>query len=302
MLGNLITRFKSENETGTVEKKKRTAAPFETALRSFLAGQYPAQMEKGFDTGAVRGSACGSFCGRRRQIANALGEAALGKEPAPAKRAATVAKWNIGTALHELYQNNYLAASGLLVGQWKCQDCNQTYGDTQKPVPRPGNGRCLFCGVGALKFVEPEFYDAELDLRGHCDGFVSLNGEMFLLEMKSIDGALFSGLVDAKPEHKAQAMVYCHYFGLKQILLVYIDKNAGGSPLTREFVVPYDEALFLTIKERIVSFRSARAEHRLCGRVCQNTSDENGKYCPAKHICWEESLLAPVMESLRHGE
>lgn len=46
------------------------------------------------------------------------------------------------------------------------------------------------------------------NIQGHTDGFLDFGDEVAILEIKSINDHQFSQLVDAKPEHKRQGLVY----------------------------------------------------------------------------------------------
>lgn len=62
---------------------------------------------------------------------------------------------------------------------------------------------------GILKMDEVPVFLDEYQIQGHTDGLLQINDyELGILEIKSINSASFSKLIDAKPEHKEQALVY----------------------------------------------------------------------------------------------
>lgn len=65
--------------------------------------------------------------------------------------------------------------------------------------------------MGVLMMDEVPLVHEEWEIQGHTDGILSMTerkNEVEILELKSINSRQFSGLRDAKEEHKAQAHVY----------------------------------------------------------------------------------------------
>lgn len=64
---------------------------------------------------------------------------------------------------------------------------------------------------GILAMDEVPLFDDELQIQGHTDGLLNLSKfELGVLEIKSINSNSFSKLVDAKEEHKLQAITYMY--------------------------------------------------------------------------------------------
>ena len=64
-------------------------------------------------------------------------------------------------------------------------------------------------------------------IKGHCDGVISYNGRIILIEIKSISGAGFDQRVQwkrAKPEHLLQAYIYAYILKIDIIWIVYYNK------------------------------------------------------------------------------
>lgn len=59
-----------------------------------------------------------------------------------------------------------------------------------------------------LLMDEVPLLNEEYNIQGHTDGFLNLDPEVAILEIKSINSRGFSDLKDAKEEHKRQGLVY----------------------------------------------------------------------------------------------
>lgn len=61
-----------------------------------------------------------------------------------------------------------------------------------------------------LHMDEVPLINDEYNIQGHTDGFLNLDDEVAILEIKSINDNQFSQLKDAKEEHKKQGLVYLY--------------------------------------------------------------------------------------------
>lgn len=59
-----------------------------------------------------------------------------------------------------------------------------------------------------LLMDEVPLVNDEYNIQGHTDGYLNLEGEVAILEIKSINDRSFSQLRDAKEEHKKQGLIY----------------------------------------------------------------------------------------------
>lgn len=93
-------------------------------------------------------------------------------------------------------------------------------------------------------------------ISGRADAIISINGEEYVLDIKSISGRLnFSKMEKPMQEHVWQVQLYMHFFQKKKGILLYINKDTQE---IKEFIFDYDEKLakelldwFEKIKEKI---------------------------------------------------
>ena len=64
--------------------------------------------------------------------------------------------------------------------------------------------------MGLLLMDEVPLLNEEYNIQGHTDGFLNLDGEVAILEIKSINDNGFNQLKDAKEEHKCQGLIYLY--------------------------------------------------------------------------------------------
>jgi CRISPR/Cas system-associated exonuclease Cas4 (RecB family) len=103
------------------------------------------------------------------------------------------------------------------------------------------------------------------NLNGHYDGVIVLNGERYLLEIKTINGEGYERLVKYNSVYKKyiiQAHCYMHALGLTKTLFLFVNKNhslsdackeevPSADPLFHEVEVKFDDKVWEEIKDKI---------------------------------------------------
>jgi len=165
----------------------------------------------------------------------------------------TLRIFDLGTAIHELYQNVYFGKMGILWGRWKCRRCDSIYwGYTPQ-----------FCD-NCPKITSDDFEYHEIPVRakipehdayivGKSDGIVFLRGIHYLLEIKSIGSYGYAGLDEARDYQVTQARLYAELIRqgfvrgipdgipipvIAGIIMLYVGKNDSRE---KEFLCPVNE-------------------------------------------------------------
>lgn len=60
-----------------------------------------------------------------------------------------------------------------------------------------------------------------------CDGLLNIEGQMYLLEIKSCDRDTFESMTEPRPYHLDQVRCYCTLLGLSKVIFMYIDRVYG---------------------------------------------------------------------------
>jgi CRISPR/Cas system-associated exonuclease Cas4 (RecB family) len=65
-------------------------------------------------------------------------------------------------------------------------------------------------------------------IRFSCDGLIKINGEYYLIEIKTADYSSFDSLTEPKPQHVEQAIGYATVLKVHKVLFVYQDRQYGN--------------------------------------------------------------------------
>lgn len=142
---------------------------------------------------------------------------------------------------------------------------------------------------GILEQWEVPIEVPELDLVGHCDGIIEIDGERLALEIKSINDRGFKALREGpKEEHRFQVNLYMHALGLSRAVILYENKNTSE---TKEFVVTFSKKMLRQFKETRDVIRESldtdtppekEGDHAGC-TVC--------RWCDFSRVCHEDRLF-----------
>ncbi len=119
-------------------------------------------------------------------------------------------------------------------------------------------------------------------ISGRADAILSINNELYVLDIKSINSMIFERLEAPKEENVNQLQLYLHFFQIPKGILLYVNKDNQD---LKEFIVNYDRNLcskllnqFRELKKKIDS-----------DIVPQPLPDYPGnwqcKYCQFREIC-----------------
>jgi hypothetical protein len=163
------------------------------------------------------------------------------------------AKFDIGNAVHYWYQNYYLGQMGILKGKWRCCHCNAVTGTDPKPEFRPK--KCDCGNTTEWDYEECHVLNKEWDVIGKVDGILDIDGKPYVLDMKTSDPELFKKMKKPWPSAEFQVQVYLWLTGIKDGVLLYIDKSSNGPDPTKEFSVKYSEETVDKVKSLVTTVR-----------------------------------------------
>lgn len=115
-------------------------------------------------------------------------------------------------------------------------------------------------------------------------------GDPWLLELKSIGSRYFATLVEPLPSHISQAHIYMGVLGIKTCAFIYENKDTQE---IREFVVPFNSAIWEELKRIIMEGVGAK----LPKRVCSSTMDPMAVKCPMSKLCFSCDSLSQLMQT-----
>ena len=201
--------------------------------------------------------------------------------------------FDIGHAMHDWWQNKYLGPMGVLVGKWQCYNCREKIGSDTDWKPRPTE--CESCksdkGFG---YSEIGLKDEALNIVGHCDGVLLIDGEYCLFELKTINDYGYQTLLGPKSSHRYQVTIYMKLLGIKKAVIVYINKGKTGQ--LKEFAIDFDDTMWEDVCFRIKLNEDTKKEMEDNGpsldlvdrtpRICISDSCEMARWCPQKASCF----------------
>ena len=199
-----------------------------------------------------------------------------------------------GNGLHDRLQNSILPGVGVLRGKWICLGCGTMQGgpppkdcsvNTDWAIPRPE--KCEKCESTEFRFFEVEYYNYELKLRGHTDGYLVLPGmsSIGVLEAKSIKPGWQIKNVP-KMEHAVQLQQYLLLTGLQWGIILYWIKGENGTAAFVEHFVERDEGTLDSIRKTILGIRSGITGGPLPEPVCATATCPRASGCVVAEQCF----------------
>jgi hypothetical protein len=211
--------------------------------------------------------------------------------------------FNAGTACHEWWQNRYFGPMGILHGDWECSCCKRIVRGTMPTEP------CMtehsLVPEEGLKTWEPEvktcndlkaewkFKEVRLEMEingiplvGYSDGVLLLS-EDTLLELKSMKTNLWEETKKARPRDVHQAEIYSWIWGIKRILVGYIDRGSWDfKPFIRKAtdggitLVTQNTAILASIME------ATGGNPMLAPGICKSRNSGKAPTCGGRDLCF----------------
>lgn len=136
-----------------------------------------------------------------------------------------------------------------------------------------------------LEMEEVPLINEKYNIQGHTDGFLNIDGEIVILEIKSINDNQFTQLKDAKEEHKKQGLVYLYCAEERRLYL----KNKYKS--VKEFNKSYLEryGYFEKFYQHLKDGRKFSREEKIKNEVELNLLSDNLLFytdTPVNKVCF----------------
>lgn len=202
-----------------------------------------------------------------------------------------------GHRIHAKWQQ-FIAMTGKLKGRWECGECGHRWWDKS-----PHN--CPECDSKHVLYREVPVEDERHRIIGHADGVVEINGEDYLLEIKSVglgtlrwdapvlysaydEGRmniddLWKNLKRPLPAHNRQVQLYMHCTGVHQAIILYEWKPDQS---VKEFTVKYSLEAVNDMLEGAKRVIDALDDDVLPNRPAHFMKSKECRFCPYKDRCW----------------
>lgn len=131
-------------------------------------------------------------------------------------------------------------------------------------------------------------------ISGRADAIISDTKDLYVLDIKSMNGMVFNNLKEPKSENIDQIQLYLYYFRIPKGILLYVNKDTQE---LKEFIVERDEKRAKALLARLGVLKTEIEKNIIPERIPEYPAGWQCKYCPFIEICrmvnggkvkWEE--------------
>jgi CRISPR/Cas system-associated exonuclease Cas4 (RecB family) len=119
-------------------------------------------------------------------------------------------------------------------------------------------------------------------ISGRADAIISLNNQLYVLDIKSINSMVFKNLTTPREENIYQLQLYLHYFNIKKGILFYIDKDQQD---IKEFLIEYNPRLVQSLLNNFKNIKEKIDSNIVPCRIPGWPDDWQCQYCQFKEVC-----------------
>jgi len=119
-------------------------------------------------------------------------------------------------------------------------------------------------------------------ISGRADAILSLNNELYVLDIKSMNSMVFKGLVEPKEENLYQVQLYLHFFNIQKGILLYVNKDTQE---LKEFIFEYDQILAKKLLVELYNLKAKIDSDIIPQRLESWPEGWQCRYCQFKEIC-----------------
>lgn len=135
--------------------------------------------------------------------------------------------------------------------------------------------------LGVVRATEVDIPSQEI-VAGRADAIISIKGEPYVLDIKSINGPGFSRLIDVKPDHYWQVQLYLHYFKIKKGIVLYVNKD---DQRLKEFIFDYDPNLVARLLKNFEILKKKLKMGIVPDRIPEYPQHWQCRFCQFREIC-----------------
>lgn len=191
--------------------------------------------------------------------------------------------FDFGSGFHFIVQNQWFGKWGWLYGDWLCTGCGKKYLNQLMPKQK-----CSCGSDNPYHYIELSLESSDHFLTGHPDGILKIDGQDYLMELKTSNKIYYEKIKGDKvplDAHRDQINMYMFLLGMKHGLVIYFNKDNSD---WMQFYEKYNEKRvekqlnkIKLIKEGIEK-REAPKE-----RICESKTCSAAKRCPIRDICFK---------------
>lgn len=205
------------------------------------------------------------------------------KDVIPAKLART---FKFGRAFEKMFRD-HLADVGILIGTWQCQCGFVSTCDDKGLVRHKRPTHCKSCAeTGKFEYLEEFSLDRLANVGGHNDGFLHVNGEYIILELKTCSARAYKEFKERpKENHIGQVQIYMKIHGYKRAVIWYFNKDSSEQTL---HWIDADPVVTAHLLEKGTQVRHYFETGKIPQRVCINAECPRAQKCAVRLACFGE--------------
>lgn len=119
-------------------------------------------------------------------------------------------------------------------------------------------------------------------ISGRADAILSVDNELYVLDIKSMNSMVFRNLTSPKEENLYQLQLYLHYFKIKKGILLYVDKDQQE---LKEFIVDYQPEICQQLLDNFKSLKDKIDFNTIPPVLPDYPKNWQCNYCPFRAIC-----------------
>jgi len=119
-------------------------------------------------------------------------------------------------------------------------------------------------------------------ITGRADAIISDGKDLYVLDIKSVNGIVFNHLEEAKEENIDQLQLYLHYFKIPRGILLYVNKDTQE---LKEFQITYDKDRVNSLLKDLKALKNKIDSNIVPERLADYPDNWQCQYCQFKEIC-----------------
>ncbi len=117
---------------------------------------------------------------------------------------------------------------------------------------------------------------------GRADAIVSVNNELHVLDIKSMNSMILNKMTEPKEDNIRQLQLYLHFFNIKKGILLYVGKDRQN---LKEFEVEYDPQIAESILTEFKKLKEKIDNDIVPPRIPGYPESWECQYCSFRKIC-----------------
>ena len=138
-------------------------------------------------------------------------------------------------------------------------------------------------GIRGIQVVAAEVNIPPQELiAGRADAILSDGKDLYVLDIKSMNGMIFRNLTEPKDEHINQIQLYLHFFKQKKGVLLYVNKDTQE---LKEFLINYKPEITQSLLNGLKGLKTKIDKNIVPDRIPTWPDNWQCQYCQFKEIC-----------------